>query len=183
MPSAKTYLKSGDAIRLSVGEYSWLWDFEKGERVPIHRSSGLGGQLAKQLDQLEEKLALRLILGGLREGGKVFRLAAQDVVPVRKTRRDIPKSVGRTGIRYPGYLRRGIIYRTDPKRVAMRPIVRVGPRTTAFYGYFFETGRRRSPMPMRRFMSQAFQRAHFGAVEAVANKIAEGLFKARGKYT
>lgn len=187
MASARAYLKAGDAVAMYAAPTSWIWDFERATkrgpetRVPVDRF--VAKNLGRAFDQLEEKLALRLIVGGLREGAKVFKLAAQDGVPIRKRGKDLPKKVGRTGIRYPGYLRRGIIYRADPKRVAMRPVVRVGPRTTAFYGYFFETGRRARPMPIRRFMTKAFNRAHRPAIEATAARMREGLFKARGKYT
>ena len=180
MASARSFLKRNEEIAYFMGPQSFLFDWEKGRRIPIRRDDFLA--VGRELNDLEEKVAKRLIVGGLREGAKVFRLAAQEGVPIRRST-GLSKTVGRTGIRYPGFLRRGIIYRTDPARVAMRPVVRVGPRTSAFYGYFFETGRLARRFPIRRYMSAAFTRAHYAAVAAVGDKMAAGLFRAKGKYT
>ena len=139
--------------------------------------------IGRELDAMAETVARKFIVSGLREGAKVVKAAAVSEAPVRRANADEAryKKVSRHGgTRGPGYLRRSIIYRTDPKRVAYRPIVRVGPRSSAFYGEFFEAGRRSARMPTRKWLSRAFARSYQGATERISEKLWE-LIRTQGR--
>jgi len=167
----------GTKIDVKTGKGAWMFDFQQHQRRPVASIDFY--QINKTVRSLEDKVARRVVIGGLRKGALVFRNAAKKQIPVRSDGEF--KRLGRTGLRAPGFLARGIIYRADPKRAAYIPKVRVGPRTSAFYGYFFETGKRRTRFPIRRFMTSAFRSAHSEAISAISRGMWAQLRKAQGR--
>ncbi len=135
----------------------------------------------KQLKLLPLAVQRRAMIAGLRAGAVVFKKEAKKNVPVRRAgvlgfaAKYIGAGGRREGIRQPGYLKRSIISRTVSAKKSPRPMIQIGPRRTAFYGAFFETGRGGpGRMPRRRFLSGAFRTAKFRAQTAVR----DGLWKA-----
>jgi HK97 gp10 family phage protein len=144
-------------------------------------SEGLSA-IGKALYEMEEKLARQSVIAGLRAGARVYRDEAKKFVPVRRS--GGPRRIGpvSTGIRYPGYLQRGIIYRTVKKSASLgTPRVVVGPRRSAFYGYFFETGRRSARMPIRRFLTKAFRSGEAKAMKVMTETIWKTMIKKQGR--
>jgi hypothetical protein len=164
-------------IDVKVGDAAWWFDFKQNQRRPV--SSIDFYQINKTIRTMEDKVARKVVIAGLRKGAVVFRNAAKKQIPVRQDGEF--KRLGRSGLRAPGFLSRGIIYRADPKRMAYIPKVRIGPRTSAFYGYFFETGRRRTRFPIRRYLTHAFMSSQDEAIRAITRGMWAALRKAQGR--
>lgn len=137
-------------------------------------------ELDRQLKTLPLKIQRRALIAGMREGAKVYKKAGKIGVPVRRWQGDnAAKFIGdKHGLRMPGFLKRSMIYRTVSARKSPRPTIHVGPRRAAFYGRFFELGRRgQRRMPRKHFLSDAFRTRTPAALAAVR----KGLWAAMKK--
>jgi len=136
--------------------------------------------LDTQLKTLPSKVQRRAMIAGLRAGALVYKREAKRNVPVRRgALGSSAKFIGdKHGLRTPGFLKRAIISRTVSAKRAPRPTIHVGPRRAAFYGQFFEVGRKgRRRMPRRHFLRESFRTQSSRALTAVR----EGLWKALRK--
>lgn len=141
-------------------------------------------ELDRQLKTLPLKVQRRSMIAGLRAGAVIYKRAAKKNVPVRSAgvagsaARYIGNFGAKEGIRQPGFLKRGIISRTISAKKSPRPTIHIGPRRAAFYGQFFETGRRGGRrMPRRNFLTEAFRTKSAAALRAVE----AGLWKSLKK--
>jgi len=136
--------------------------------------------LDRQLNTLPGKVQRRAMIAGLRAGAVIYKKEAKRNVPVRRGGvGSSAKFIGdKHGLRQPGFLKRGIISRTISAKKSPRPTIHVGPRRAAFYGQFFEVGRRGPRrMPRRHYLRESFRTQSSRALTAVR----EGLWKALRK--
>lgn len=138
-------------------------------------------ELNRQMKTLPHKVQRRAVIAGLREGAKVIKKAGKMGAPLRQSvAGNSAKFIGdRHGIRFPGFLRRTTIYRTVSKRKALRPTIHIGPRRAAFYGQFFEVGRRGPRrMPRKTWLSDAYRSRNGAALQAIRKGLWRELAKA-----